>query len=83
MKYLSVLSILAVVLCIPSAHAQSSDTKLSTPEDTLNKYVEALKEGNLEKVLKCYYSDRSYFKFRLPAPIKIKKYIIEKKEDIY
>jgi len=56
------------------------DVKKSTPEKTLNKYIDALREGNLDKVLESYYSDRADFKFRLPGPINIEKYEIVKKK---
>ena len=76
---------IVLIVCLLTLKAEVfangfSEAKLSTPEETLSTYIDALREGNLEKVLKCYYSERSDFKFHLPALIKIGKYEIVKKK---
>lgn len=80
MKHLVALSVFVVLLCPLTAVAGHSNAKLSTPEETLSTYINALREGNLKKVLQCYYSDDKDFRFHLPAPIKIKKYLITRRK---
>jgi hypothetical protein len=55
------------------------DDSLSNPENTLAMYLKGLREGSIETVLKCYYSERKDFKLHLPHPIKIDKYIVTKR----
>ena len=80
MKYLMVLSVLVLLLHSLTGVAEPSEAKLSTPEETLSTYINALREGNLNKVLQCYYSEDKNFKFHLPRPIMIEKYQIIRKK---
>lgn len=85
MRYRSLFLFLAFscLLLILEAEAFAngcSKGQLSSPEETLDIYIDALREGNLDKVLECYYSDREDFKFHLPESIKIMKYEIVKKK---
>ena len=80
MKYLLALSVLVLLLYPLTGVAEPSEVKLLTPEETLSTYINALREGNLNKVLQCYYSEDRDFRFYLPGPIKIEKYVIIRKK---
>lgn len=80
MKWLVALSVFVMLLCYLTAFTEPLNVKLSTPEETLNTYINALREGNLEKVLQCYYSEDKDFKFHLLGPTRIEKYLIIRKK---
>jgi hypothetical protein len=64
-------------LCCLSSNAWGDEVKLSTPEETLDTYINALREGDLKKVSTAYYL---IVDFHLPSHLKIGKYqIIQKK----
>jgi len=73
-------SAILIILNLDVSSNGIPEAKTSTPEETLNTYIDAIREGNLDKVLESYYSDRADFKFHLPGPINIEKHEIVKKK---
>jgi hypothetical protein len=61
------------------AYGGTPDESKASPENTLKTYISGLREGNLETVLRCYYSESNNFRFHLSRPIRIDNYTVTKK----
>jgi len=79
MKQAAILIVLTLLMFALVANCGTSDKTLSSPEKTLDTYIRGLREGNLETVLRCYYSESEDFNFYLPHPIRIDNYTVIKK----
>lgn len=75
-----IIGIFSIIIISEVFAFNNSNGTLSNPEETLNIYIDALREGNIDKILECYYSDRGNFKFHLTGPMQIRKYEIVKKK---
>jgi hypothetical protein len=79
MKQSTIVIVLTLLMFALIACGGIRDKTLSSPEKTLDTYIRGLREGNLETVLRCYYSESEDFNFYLHHPIRIDNYTVTKK----